>query len=481
MDNKLSLYILTDTHYLSPAVWEEGECINNREKGDQIAIKSTPFILRSFFAKILEDKDTQYVLITGDLINNGDRQSHEDFIKELRVLTDAGKKVFVTCATHDYAGLGDDENIFHPVRYKKDSCEEIERVYKTQLPGLYYDFGHLHADSIHKESGSYTVVFPEGFKLIAVYDNGNGRSHCGLFDDGFLWLENEIKKSGEKGEDVFIAVHHPVLPPWQVYCDAAEFEMFGGYARLRQLMCEYGVRVVFTGHTHVHGIKKYTDSEGRGFYDITTSALPGAKGRMRKVVFDKEKRTCSVSSIAIDKIEGFDTGGLSAEEYIYSLNFAGLLEKNLPVAKKDWNAFVDDVSHVFNINAVRNHPHLGKAAVSLFCSLKMNAAYIIGGNGGSFTREEKKYLKSLYVKDVVFNILKHVFSGNGPYPPDTVEYRAIEGFIVRGVKIARVFGVDIDKLIPGNRTALETARDFLYNTRTGDDSSIIIDLEDKYD
>ena len=112
MDNKLSLYILTDTHYLSPAVWEEGECINNREKGDQIAIKSTPFILRSFFAKILEDKDTQYVLITGDLINNGDRQSHEDFIKELRVLTDAGKKVFVTCATHDYAGLGDDENIF---------------------------------------------------------------------------------------------------------------------------------------------------------------------------------------------------------------------------------------------------------------------------------------------------------------------------------------------------------------------------------
>ena len=100
MSDRLSMYILTDTHYISKKMWVEGEPINSREKGDQIAIKSTPEILRSFFKKIIEDKETEYVLITGDLINNGDRISHEDFIEELKVLTAAGKKVKNCCAWH---------------------------------------------------------------------------------------------------------------------------------------------------------------------------------------------------------------------------------------------------------------------------------------------------------------------------------------------------------------------------------------------
>ena len=213
MSDKLSFYVLTDTHYLSEKMWVEGKSINSREMGDQIAIKCTPQVLRSFFKKILEDKESEYVLITGDLINSGDLQSHKDFINELKILTDAGKKVLVTCATHDYAGLGDDENIFHAVRYTENGCEEAERVYKTELPSLYYEFGHRYADSIDAESGSYSVPLPSGFRLIAIYDNGNGRSHCGLFDEGFLWLENEFIKAKEKGETVFLAVHHPVFLP----------------------------------------------------------------------------------------------------------------------------------------------------------------------------------------------------------------------------------------------------------------------------
>ena len=61
MSDKFSMYVLTDTHYLTKKMWEECEHINNREKGDQIAIKSTPEILRSFFKKIIEDKETEYV------------------------------------------------------------------------------------------------------------------------------------------------------------------------------------------------------------------------------------------------------------------------------------------------------------------------------------------------------------------------------------------------------------------------------------
>ncbi|MBQ2758298.1 MAG: metallophosphoesterase [Clostridia bacterium] len=478
MQNKLSFYILTDTHYLSEAMWEEGESINNREKGDQIAIKCTPYVLRSFLNKIIQDKETPYVIITGDLINNGDRQSHEDFKKELKLLTDAGKTVFVTCATHDYAGLGDDENIFHPVYYKKDGCIPAERVYKTELPSLYYDFGHKYADSIDEESGSYSVSFPGGFRLIAIYDNGNGRSHCGLFDNGFAWLENELKKANENSETVFLAVHHPVIPPWQVYCDVAEFEMFGGYKRLREIMCEYGVRVIFTGHTHVHGIKEYKNGNGRSFYDITTSALPAAKGRMRKVVFDKTEGSCTVESISIDRIDGYDTGGLSAEEYIYRLNFGGLIENSLPLAKTDYEAFIENISHVFNPSVLKKHPFAAKRLISVFNRLRMSTVAAFAGKYADITKGDKLRLKNVYVKTVACCVLAHVFSGDAPYYPDTAEYKVISGAINKAVRLAKRFGYDIDALVPGSRTALETANDFLYNTRTGNDSYIKFFLED---
>jgi hypothetical protein len=59
MSDRVSMYILTDTHYLSKKMWVDGPAITSREMGDQIAIKSTPEILRSFFRKILEDKETE--------------------------------------------------------------------------------------------------------------------------------------------------------------------------------------------------------------------------------------------------------------------------------------------------------------------------------------------------------------------------------------------------------------------------------------
>ncbi len=477
MSEKTVMYILTDTHYLSRRMWEPGESIDNREMGDQIAIKSTPYILRSFMKKILDDKESSFVLITGDLINNGDIESHKDFMNELKMLTDAGKKVLVTCATHDYAGLGDDENIFHPVRYTKDGCEPAERVYKTELPGLYFDFGHKYADSIDSESGSYSVRICDGLRLIAIYDNGNGRSHCGLFEQGFLWLENEIRQAHKRDERVILAVHHPVIPPWPIYKNIAEFELFGGYERLSRLMCENDVRVVFTGHTHVHGIKKYNGENGKYFYDITTSALPSAKGRMRRVEFDKDKITLSVESVGIDFIDDFDTGGLSAEEYIYSLNFAGLLERCLPLAKTDWDKFVDYVSHVFNISRFRKHRILCNAVIDIFTKMSMHLPAVIAGKKSGLSREEIARMKDVSAKDTAFTVLRHVFSGNAPFTPDTTEYKAIAGFAKKGIALLGKFGVDIDAMIPGDETAVETMNHFLYNTRTGDDNSIIIDLE----
>ena len=258
-----------------------------------------------------------------------------------------------------------------------------------------------------------------------------------------------------------------------------KFELFGGYEKLKRIMCENGVRVVFTGHTHVQGIKKYEDSEGRYFYDITTSALPSAAGRMRKVVFDKEKGTCSVESVGIEKIEGVDTKGLSARDYIYSLNFIGLVEKSLPLMDTDWEAFCENMDRVFSVPFFRKHPAASRLAIKRFLKIKMSFVGRFGRKYGNVTKEDIKYLKNMYFADAMIKIVASVFGGNGPFPPHTPEYRALRGGAERGIKLLKIFGVDLDKIIPGEETALETMNHFLYNDRTGDDNSIIIDMERK--
>ena len=50
-----AFYLLTDAHYVSPQIWTEGEPINRRERGDQIALKATPQILDTFLEKVLAD------------------------------------------------------------------------------------------------------------------------------------------------------------------------------------------------------------------------------------------------------------------------------------------------------------------------------------------------------------------------------------------------------------------------------------------
>lgn len=468
---KTTFCVLTDTHYMSKRQWVEGRPITRREKGDQIAIKATPEIFRSFANKLIADPEIEYVLITGDLVNNGDKLSHEDFKKELERLTAAGKKVYVTTATHDYCGHNEngDENIFHATYYDKDETRPAERVSRPELEHLYDEYGPNDADSVDK-SGSYSVKFGEGIRLIAINDNGNGRSHCGLFDDGFEWLEKEIDKAHANGEFVFLCTHHPVIPPWEIYRLVADFEMFGGYERLKKLMCAKNVPLIFTGHTHVQGIKKYVSPEGGYFYDVATSALPGAHGNMRKVTIDTDLKTVDIRSEFIDEIEGVDTNGLTPCEYVRRINFSGLLETLLKQSVTDWDAFLEYADVFFPADKLNRHPAAAKALFRAADKVSMLTVARIGG--AHLPKNERIILKNKKVTKTVIEVMDHVFSGNMFYTPGTAEYKALSSVTKRADRILGLIKFDYNKIVKGMSSLTETAEPFFYNNRTGDDDSL---------
>ena len=473
MNRHTAFYLLTDAHYVSPNIWVEGKPITNRERGDQIALKATPQILDTFLEKVLSDPEADTVIFTGDNVNNGDRVSHLEFRARLERIAAAGKKVYVISATHDYCGDGDDENTFTACRYTETGTEPIDFLRKGELFDFYYDFGPRQAIDVHRESGSYIVQLCDGVRLGMIDDNGNGRSHCGLFEDGMQWLRHALQDARQTGNFMLLAVHHPVLPPWEVFRHMAEYELYGGYRELYRLMCEENVRVVFTGHTHVQNIRKYTDGDGRWFLDVSTIALANAFGKMRRVSVDAEKGVCDVQSVGIETLHGVDTGGLSAFDMLYPLNFPGILEKLLPLGAHDYDAFLSLADGFLPVDKLQKH----KRAVIFACRklerMPLSRAAKLGGTWNDLSAQQKQAARREKMTDVLFTVLRHIYTGNAPYTPDTAEYTVCLGLARRLDRFTKQFRIEaLEKLIPPGSSFEEMVQDFLYNTRTGDDDAI---------
>ena len=476
--NKTSFYLLTDSHYVSKKNWVEGNPFTFRERSDQIALKATPEILDTFIDKVIADSETDTVLFTGDNVNNCDMNSHYEFRERLERLTAAGKKVYVIYATHDYSGGGEDNNRFQSCRYTETGTEPIESMNRGGLFGFYYDYGPKQALSVHRESGSYTVKLGDGVRLIAIVDNGDGGGYCGLFEDGVEWLKNEIEEAKKSGDYVLLATHHPVLPPWEVYRHLADNEMYGGYRELWNIMCENNVRVVFTGHTHIQNIRKYADENGSWFVDISTVALANSAGKMRKICVDAESGNVSVTSIGIDKLNGIDTGGKSAYGYLYHLNFPGIWEKLIPLAASDFDSFLQFAEGYLPTDKLKKHKTLIRMLAKRVLKLKLSTAAKLGKAWKKLTPAEKQEAKNKKLIDAAYEILRHIFTGNAPFTPDTTEYKALDGLAARADRIVNRFNIKpVKSLIPEGSSLREMAQDFLYNCRTGDDDEIKFSLK----
>ena len=109
--------------------------------------------------------------------------------------------------------------------------------------------------------------------------------------------------------------------------------------------------------------------------------------------------------------------------------------------------------------------------------MRLSTVAKFGKGFKDLTDEERRQAKEKKVADVMFEILRHIYPGNAPYTPDTVEYKSMMSAVRRADKLVRKFHISkLEQIIPPGSSLEETARPFLYNDRTGDDDAISIPL-----
>lgn len=262
--------VIADPHYFSEKLGCCGTAYERRAGSDQKMLKETKGIVSAALDEI-KNSDAEFLMIAGDLSNDGEVCSHEE-MRELLYEFKKTKPVYVITATHDWCCDG------NPRRYEGDKVyNDVETLGPAELHEFYRDFGldesisefHTHQDKV-----SYVVRPCEGVTVFCLDDDQNGEGGSGYSDEHFKWISEQTAKAKKRGDIVFGMQHH--------HLHLTEFDRVingKGSVEYREKLCkkfaDIGFPLMFTGHSHMQHIRKIESDNGNPFYEVNVASISG--------------------------------------------------------------------------------------------------------------------------------------------------------------------------------------------------------------
>ena len=389
MEKPFSFFLVTDTHYFDSSFKRTGEAYEKRSVTDQKCVAETPAIIDAGFEQIAQDKETDVILIPGDLVYRGEYQSHVGFRERLYKLKEQGKRIYLITARHDYCEDGE------PVEFDGDKTVPVKGMPRAELRDFYKDFGFDDAISEHSESMSYVAQIADGIRLLALNCDGDCKGFKGLWDDQMKWALEEIKRAHESGNYIFAMTHYPLLPFSPVMNLIGDAKLTDWEKRANEL-ADAGLDLIFTGHMHAQAITDYTTEKGNTITDVQTGSFVGCPCAYRRVTF--EDNTVSIESYTVNDFD-YDKQGKTAEEY-FKWRFDRMI-----------NCKMDEIL-----------PKPVKKILDGFTLKKL---------GRLLCFKVDKSIEGRLAKDVGIELVRNIFVGNEPYVKGTPMYEAMAKLIKR--------------------------------------------------
>ncbi|MCL2461551.1 MAG: metallophosphoesterase [Defluviitaleaceae bacterium] len=279
--------VMTDIHLYDTSLGTEGSAFQAAMDSDRKLLLDSADLLDYAVSDILQSS-AQFVLIPGDMTKDGELLCHQAVIKELKRLTDAGKKVYVIPGNHDILNPG-------AFSYSGDTETPVANVTPEEFTQLYADYGYN--DALERDAGSLSYVAEpvDGLWLVAIDDcrymdnKPGGEETVGskISQETENWIEGVLKEAQQKGKAVMVMIHHGVVEHWDGQHKLHPDYLAQDYARFGKMLASYNVRVTFTGHYHAQDITEaaFTDKTlgDKYLYDIETGALVTAPSPIRHI------------------------------------------------------------------------------------------------------------------------------------------------------------------------------------------------------
>ncbi|MBQ3006179.1 MAG: metallophosphoesterase [Clostridia bacterium] len=309
----LKFAVASDLHYNVP----EEELTASGEIDDEIywyanrrasMDNESGFIIDEFLNQCAENDDVDFVLVSGDIADNGKsiKQEHLDVAAKFKAFEEkTGKQIYVTIGNHD-AGL---------------NCETTYEDFKE----IYHDFGYAEALTTVEENCSYTADLGDKYRLISLdscdYDKS---TEDGMTAEKLEWVHEQAKLAKADGRYPILMMHHNLLDHLPLQRLLSHDFIVRFHYTTATLFADWGIKLVFTGHEHCSDATSYTSPAGNKIYDFATTSL---------TMYPLQYRTFEITdkeiNYAAQTVDTLDTNALSATVKGYSQEQLDLMNAGL--------------------------------------------------------------------------------------------------------------------------------------------------------
>ncbi|MDD7305776.1 MAG: metallophosphoesterase [Peptoniphilaceae bacterium] len=326
MQNKNSFIfsIISDTHVLAKELMVDNKDFETFTKFDRkLLVESEALLERSL--ELVSEKNTSYLLLTGDLTKDGEKLSHKRVSQILRAWKneDEKRKIFILPGNHDinnsksydYKNNSRAENIspkdfldiydftyqgFDKIEMYKDSqifksyLNKVNEAYKRESNAMYYAHGFLSYMARIKQENKDT----NGISIIAldtsIYSCDFENNHLDfkenvpgyLEENQMIWALDMIDAAKKRKDLIIMIAHHAIIPnfrnqelvfaPFIIKNWARKYKSEDPRLNDKtpiEVLADRSVKFIFTGHLHENGTAKFKSQAGNEIFNIQTGSI----------------------------------------------------------------------------------------------------------------------------------------------------------------------------------------------------------------
>ena len=420
---ELKFYLMADPHFFASELGCSGEEYEDFMHYEQKCFAETESINKSVFEFLKKADEADIILIAGDLSFNGEKKSHEGFLKLLHSLKDHGKKIYVVTADHDFKW--DQWGTF---AFGENGRYSPEHTTREELTELYSDFGFGDAIAIDKEHLSYVAQLSEGIRLLALNCDLKENGKYYFYPEQIEWIKEQTAKAREDRQMMFAMCHYPIIPGQPLFSIISPMVIRDAY-KFASFLADEGVHMIFTGHMHNQSINVITTAKGNKLYDITTGSIIADPAFIRHITI-KDENTVEIKSIPTPDFE-WDTKGKTCKEYLSDM-FDRMIVNVLTDMRDDTPRMMNKF-HIEDKGATKKI--LGIAG-KFICSVKVGTLARL-----LFIRCDKS-IKKMRVLDYATELVRGAFEGNQTFKEGTPKGNVFISLLKRLRPILKKINID---------------------------------------
>lgn len=291
-ETPLNFMVLTDIHYMHPDILRrEGKAWEEYNWEECKLLKESPDIFNSVLDSA-RAVNPDFILVCGDMTKDGEIICHEYVADAFRKLEDeTGTKVLVVPGNHDM-------NNPHSLYYDGDVTMPAETADEKAFEQIYAGLGYSEAVARRDGSLDYMAYPVDGIAVIGVDSNEKNTPEKllvqgGLSREQVAWIKEMSGKAAIDGRKVLMMMHHNLVD----FYDNAQLIRGANIANARYEdydngeliddLCDAGIDVVFSGHSHMQSITS-ASSGGHTVYSIVTGSLVNLPLSFRKGTISRD-------------------------------------------------------------------------------------------------------------------------------------------------------------------------------------------------